>query len=72
MIFVIIDNFKLWVRLDMNNTIEYIVFKYFGIGGGAGYRLMFVGNKQLRDNFTAPVYLIKARFFFGDVLKDVM
>lgn len=53
-------------------TIEYIVFKYFGIGGGAGYRLMFVGNKQLRDNFTAPVYLIKARFFFGDVLKDVM
>ena len=53
-------------------TFEYIVLKYIGIGGGIGFRLMFIGNKRLNDNFTAPFYLLRAKIFFGDVLKDIL
>jgi len=53
-------------------TFEYIVLKYFGIGGGIGFRLMFIGNRRLNDNFTAPFYLLRAKIHFGDVLKDIL
>ena len=53
-------------------TFEYIVLKYIGIGGGIGFRLMFIGNRRLNDNFTAPFYLLRAKIYFGDVLKDIL
>lgn len=52
-------------------TLTYRFFKYFGIGGGLGYRLMLVGNNSINENFTSPIYLVKFKLFFGDIYNDI-
>ncbi len=52
-------------------TAEYVVLRYFGVGAGFGYRLMFAGNKGFDEKFTAPVYMFKFKVYFGKVYKDV-
>ena len=52
-------------------TVEYQFLKYFGIGGGLGYRLMFIGNRDIGLNFNAPLYLFKFRIRFGDIYRDI-
>lgn len=50
-------------------TAEYKIIPWFGIGAGVGYRLMIYGNKNLNEQFTAPVYIFKAKIFFKEILK---
>ena len=52
-------------------SIEYQFLKYFGIGVGAGYRLMLVNNKAIDQNFNSPVYLFKFRVQFGKLYSDI-
>ena len=52
-------------------TVTYRFLKYFGVGGGLGYRLMLIGNNSINENFTSPIYLLKAKLFFGDIYHDV-
>jgi hypothetical protein len=52
-------------------TFQYRFFKYFGAGIGIGYRFMIVGNEQLEEKFTSPVYIFKTRFYFQDIWKDL-
>jgi hypothetical protein len=50
---------------------RYIVFKYFGIGAGVGYRLVLVGNNALQENFNSPIYVFKFQVLLGRIWSDL-
>lgn len=49
---------------------EYLFLKYFGIGGGVGFRLMLKRNKLIDQQFTAPIWELRFRVRFGELWKD--
>ena len=51
-------------------TIEYKFLRYFGIGGGVGFRLAIKSNRQIKESFTAPEYILRFKIYFGDIYKD--
>ena len=51
-------------------TIEYKFLKYFGIGGGVGFRLAIKSNQQIKESFTAPEYILRFKIYSGDIYKD--
>lgn len=51
-------------------TFQYRFMKYFAAGMGVGYRLMIVPNREIKERFTAPVYLFKFKIYFQDLLRD--
>lgn len=50
-------------------SVEYKVFGLIGIGGGLGYRIMLKNNRQLDHQFTSPVYVLRLRIIFDELLK---
>ncbi|CAG5086381.1 hypothetical protein [Parvicella tangerina] len=52
-------------------TMEYLFLKYFGIGFGAGYRLVIKSHTPITEQFTSPIYIFKFKINFGDIYKDV-
>lgn len=50
-------------------TVQYRFLKYFGVGAGWGFRLVFSGA-DLGEDLTAPIYLFGLKVFFGDILRD--
>ncbi len=51
-------------------TVQYRFLKYFGVGGGWGYRLV-LRSAPLSEGLTAPIYTFGLRVFFGDLWRDV-
>jgi len=51
-------------------TATWRVLKYFGVGGGVGYRLLLIRNSDLNSQFNSPTYLFRFKIFFGDLYKD--
>ncbi len=51
-------------------TIEYKFFRYFGLGGGVGFRLAIKSNQQINESFTAPEYILRFKIYFGDIYKE--
>lgn len=51
-------------------TGHYRFLRYFALGGGIGYRIMIIDNKNLNMQLTNPIYIIKFKFFLGDLFKD--
>jgi len=51
-------------------TIEYKFLKYFGIGGGVGFRLAIKSNQQIKESFTAPEYILRVKIYSGDIYKE--
>lgn len=52
-------------------TFQYRFLKYCGAGLGIGYRLMLIDNPSIDEQFTSPVYLIKFRVYFEDLVNDL-
>lgn len=52
-------------------SFEYRILEYFGVGLGAGYRLMIIPNRQIREQFTSPVYIFKTNVYFEDIYRDI-
>ncbi|MGB1041089.1 MAG: hypothetical protein ACPGVD_09465 [Flavobacteriales bacterium] len=46
-------------------------FRYFGVSGGVGVRMILAGNRQLNQPFLTPTYTVGAKLFLGDIYKDV-
>lgn len=51
-------------------TVQYRFLKYFGVGAGWGFRLVF-GGGDLGEQLTAPIYLFGVKVFFADLWRDV-
>jgi hypothetical protein len=63
---------KQWVPIwEPAMTFEYLFLKYFGVGIGAGYRLVIKSNTPIMEQFTSPIYIFKFRINFGDIYNDV-
>ena len=52
-------------------TCQYKPSRYFGIGVGTGYRLLFAGNRRMPENFNSPIYVVKFNLLFGEIVKDL-
>jgi len=52
-------------------TFQYRLAKYFGVGLGIGYRLMIKPNNAIDEQFTSPVYLLKFRIYFQEIIQDI-
>ena len=50
---------------------QYRLLRYIGLGVGMGYRILLVGNKSIGQNFNSPIYVFKAKIFFGDLFRDL-
>ncbi len=51
-------------------AIEYRFLRYFGIGGGVGFRLVAKTSREIDETFTSPVYLFRFKIYFGDLYKE--
>ena len=62
---------KTWMVIyEPAMTIEYRFLKYFGIGGGVGFRLAIKTNNEIKEKFTAPEYILRFKIYFGDIYKE--
>lgn len=50
---------------------QYKIFSWFGIGGGAGYRVLFPSNSAIQETFNSPIYAIKIKFFFEPIYEAI-
>jgi len=48
----------------------YKFLKYFGIGGGLGYRLMLKGSNTVGNHFTSLIYIVKFKIYFSELADD--
>jgi hypothetical protein len=63
---------KKWVPIwEPAMTFEYLFLKYFGVGIGAGYRLVLKSKSPISERFTSPIYIFKFKVSFGDIYNDV-
>lgn len=50
---------------------QYRFLEVFGAGFGIGYRLMVIPNSQIEEKFTSPVYMLKFKVYFDDLMEKV-
>ncbi len=63
---------SLWVPIwEPAMTFEYKFLNYFGIGIGAGYRLIIKNTNTIKERFTAPIYILRFKVRFGDIYSDL-
>jgi hypothetical protein len=51
-------------------TVQYRFWKYFAVGAGWGFRLVWQTGDKMGENLNAPIYTFGLRVFFGDLWKD--
>jgi hypothetical protein len=62
---------KSWFILyEPITTITYRFLRYFGAGGGIGYRLVLMDRKDIKETLASPLLVIKTKLFFGDLWHD--
>lgn len=59
-----------FVLYEPITTITYRILRYFGVGGGIGYRLVLMDKKNMNETFASPLLVIKTKLFFGDLWSD--
>lgn len=52
-------------------TGHYKITKWFGVGMGAGYRIMLINNKALDKKFNSAIYILKIKIFLGDIYRAI-
>lgn len=50
---------------------QYRFLDVFGAGFGVGYRLMVYPNRELEERFTSPVYMLKFKVYFDDLMEKL-
>ena len=50
--------------------VTYRFFRYFGISGGIGARMILAGNRQLNQPFLTPTYTFGGKLFIADIYHD--
>ncbi|MFN0030712.1 MAG: hypothetical protein ACKVOR_00985 [Flavobacteriales bacterium] len=52
-------------------TVEYKVLHVLAVGGGLGYRIMLHNNREIDQQFTSPVYVLRVRILFEELWRRV-
>ncbi|GAB2451554.1 hypothetical protein GCM10011375_37070 [Hymenobacter qilianensis] len=55
--------------LEPSIVSHYRVFKWLGLGGGAGYRQMLFINDKLEDELSGVIFYGRVKLFLGDLYK---
>jgi len=55
--------------IETSIAFEYKLKYYIGLGGGLGYRLVFLADNSFPGNFSSVVYDIKALFYIGPTYR---
>jgi len=52
--------------------IDYKIIKWFGIGTGIGYRLIFYKSPSgINQNFSSPEYVLKLKIYLGEIYRTI-
>ena len=49
--------------------VELRFLKFFGIGMGAGYRLVLYNHQRINEKLTTPIYIFRFKVYFGDIYQ---
>jgi hypothetical protein len=51
--------------------IDYKIIRWFGIGTGVGYRLVYYKSPGINENFSSPEYVIKLKIYLGEIVRTI-
>lgn len=51
--------------------IDYKIVRWFGIGTGVGYRLVFYKSEGIDQQFSSPEYVIKLKVYLGEIVRTI-
>jgi hypothetical protein len=49
--------------------IDYKIVRWFGIGTGVGYRLIYYKSPGVQEKFSSPEYVIKLKVYLGEIVR---
>ena len=52
-------------------NVSYKIWRYFGIGTGAGYRFAFSKQDIVNESLTKPVYILKLKIYVGEIYNAI-
>jgi hypothetical protein len=52
-------------------TGSYKIFRWLGLGGDAGFRLMLKNNKAIPENFNSPTYALHLVIYFPELYRMI-
>lgn len=50
---------------------DYTLLKYFSVGAGLGYRLVYSGDSFSRRSLNSPIYIVRANILFKKLYNDL-
>lgn len=53
--------------LGMN--VQYKIFPFLGLAGGAGYRQILIGNALIEENYNGPTYTFGVKLYLGYLIR---
>jgi len=65
-----LDDIKIY-PLELSTSGFYHLTWWLSVGGGFGYRFMRKAPEELRESFSAPIYLVKAKIRIGRLVKSI-
>jgi len=51
---------------------QYNIIDWVGISGGLGYRVAMNASRELKNNFSSPIYVIQLKIFFDEIYRDLV
>lgn len=51
--------------------IDYKIIRWFGIGTGIGYRLIYFKSSRINENFSSPEYVLKLKIYLGEIFRTI-
>ena len=51
--------------------IDYKIIRWFGIGTGVGYRLIFYKSPGIQEKFSAPEMVFKLKIYLGEIVRTI-
>lgn len=69
---IIKEHYKPIILYEPSMTTQYKFIRWAAIGGGLGYRILLLNNKEIKEEFNSPVYVVKLNIFWYDIYKRVM
>lgn len=51
--------------------IDYKIMRWFGIGTGVGYRLIYYKSPGINEKFSSPEYVIKLKVYLGEIFRTL-
>lgn len=59
------------VLAEPSLTAQYSIFDWVAVAGGLGFRVALNSTKDFKKDFNSPIYVLKLKFSFDEIMKDV-